>query len=207
MPRRDVRSIKANRPATLSHTPNEEVPPLAPNTALKCQKRGRWYSIMVVVMMCVRIVFLPFFGGHVRLLSLQMKTVFYLLMHQQYTYLDPNHRGIYERVCTQTCLRNTKTLLTNYLPNHVDLLCCDILHTTAIKGMVQILIMCSYINKDKKRHWKVFTYHTAGVITKRRAIQTSLPACAYLIKVNINFPKITWCFDPRFEFSVVFLVV
>lgn len=207
MPRRDVRSIKANRPATLSHTPNEEVPPLAPNTALKCQKRGRWYSIMVVAMMCVRIVFLPFFGGHVRLLSLQMKTVFYLLMHQQYTYLDPNHRGIYERVCTQTCLRNTKTLLTNYLPNHVDLLCCDILHTTAIKGMVQILIMCSYINKDKKRHWKVFTYHTAGVITKRRAIQTSLPACAYLIKVNINFPKITWCFDPRFEFSVVFLVV
>lgn len=54
-------------------------------------------------MMCVRIVFLSFFGGHVRVLSLQMKTVFYLLMHQQYTYLDPNHRGIYERVCTQTC--------------------------------------------------------------------------------------------------------
>lgn len=83
MPRRDVRSIKANRPATLSHTPNEEVPPLAPNTALKCQKRGRWYSIVVVVAatMCVRIVFLSFFGGDVRLLSLQMKTVFYLLMH------------------------------------------------------------------------------------------------------------------------------
>lgn len=205
MPRRDVRSIKANRPATLSHTPNEEVPPLAPNTALKCQKRGRWYSIVVVAMMCVRIVFLSFFGGHVRVLSLQMKTVFYLLMHQQYTYLDPNHRGIYERVCTQTC--STKTLLTNYLPNHVDRLCCDILHTTAIKGMIQILIMCSYINKDKKRHRKVFTYHTAGVIAKRRAIQTSLPACAYLIKVNINFPKITFCFDPRFKFSVVFLVV
>lgn len=108
---------------------------------------------------------------------------------------------------THVSLRSTKTLLTNYLPNHVDRLCCDILHATAIKGMIQILIMCSYINKDKKRHRKVFTYHTAGVIAKRRAIQTSLPACAYLIKVNINFPKITFCFDPRFKFSVVFLVV
>lgn len=151
---------KANQPATLSHSPNEEVPPLAPNTALKCQRGGRRCDSAT---MCIRAeVF--FLGVWICVgLLLYLRVVCNSLMHQHCTHLGPNPSGFgthtdMTSAHIYTCLNWIHRFSGNLSPLSWWLSGLSQSHIQTIGGRIQKLLMCRQINTDKELHMHVFAF-------------------------------------------------